>query len=172
MKSARRNFRHTTTAFKFITLWAALIFSHSFWKQICILYPRQVLPWILGSQKPWILFFRQLKPWILTPRDPRIPWIEWYSGQCLIRKTGTSSSLVGDSIRGQCLIRLGRVPKNSKMKKLFAKMKRSRRVHNPRYQELYSAPRTKKVVIILQNKKKTSRSRMFFFLAGTIGPEL
>ena len=63
----------------------------------------------------------------------------------------------------QYLIRLGRVPKNSTTKKLFAKMERSRRVHNRRYQELYSAPRTKKVVIILQNKKKTSRSRMFFF---------
>ena len=70
-------------------------------------------------------------------------------------------------------MRLGRVPKNSKMKKLFAKMKRSRRVHNPRYQELYSALKNKKVVMIwMWEIKPIENSTNYLYLADfPSGPE-
>ena len=68
-----------------------------------------------------------------------------------------------DSIRGQCLVPLGRVPKNPKMKKLFSEMKRSRRVHNPRYQELYSAPKNRKVVMIWMREKNLRKTRPFIY---------
>ena len=41
-------------------------------------------------------------------------------------------------------------------------MKRSRRVHNPRYQELYSAPKNKKVVMIWMWEKNLSISVWVF----------
>ena len=74
----------------------------------------------------------------------------------------TSSSFWLDSIRGRDFLCLGRVPQSSEMRKIFVKMKRSRRVHNPRYQELYSAPRNKKVVMISMWEKKPIDFGMFF----------
>ena len=112
-----------------------------FLDQTFLLHTIRILPWKIADDFATIFSFYRIP--IFRERN----WVrEWgwlqfcYNRQILF--------VCSDSIRGQCLVPLGRVPKNSKMKKLFSELKRSRQVHNPRYQELYSAPKNKKVVMI------------------------